>query len=252
MAEAHARYGSLPWKDLVQPAIDLALNGFPLTQREARRLTRLQETLKKYNTILPDFLIRDEWKEGDTIYWTDLGHTLERIRDYGAAGFYEGKTADDIVADAKRMHLGHTHRADGRWRVYAFDGVEGGLVDLAAWLTDDPESPLHRFRREGDDLDAVIDVHGVLRGTHHGVDVTGFPEALIPRSGPLGLQDWEKLWAVDPRADVFADRGVAASGAIVVVRPDQYVAHVLPLSAREELTAFFGGFLLPQRSTVLQ
>lgn len=102
MAEAHARYGSLPWKDLVQPAIDLALNGFPLTQREARRLTRLQETLKKYNTILPDFLIRDEWKEGDTIYWTDLGHTLERIRDYGAAGFYEGKTADDIVAEMKR------------------------------------------------------------------------------------------------------------------------------------------------------
>ncbi|WP_460773148.1 FAD-dependent monooxygenase [Microbacterium sp. GXF7504] len=156
------------------------------------------------------------------------------------------------VADAKRMHLGHTHRADGRWRLYAFDGVEGGLVDFAAWLTDDPESPLHRFRADGDDLDAVIDVHGVLRGTHHGVDVTRFPEALIPRSGPLGIQDWEKLWAVDPRADVFADRGVAASGAVVVVRPDQYVAHVLPLSARAELTAFFGGFLLPQRSTVLQ
>jgi len=156
------------------------------------------------------------------------------------------------VADARRMHLGHTHRADGRWRIYAFDGVDGGLTGFAAWLTDDPGSPVHRFRADGDDLDAVIDVHGVVRGTHHGVDVTGFPEVLIPRSGRLGLQDWEKLWAVDPRTDVFADRGIAASGAVVVVRPDQYVAHVLPLDAREELTAFFAGFLLPRRSTVLQ
>jgi gamma-glutamyltranspeptidase / glutathione hydrolase len=46
--------------------------------------------------------MREQWNENDTIYWTDLGHTLERIRDKGAAGFYEGKTADDIVAEMKR------------------------------------------------------------------------------------------------------------------------------------------------------
>lgn len=102
MAEAHARYGKLPWNDLVQPAIDLALNGFPLTKRSASGLNILQDSLRKYNLIMPGFLIRDEWKENDTIYWTDLGHTLERIRDHGRAGFYEGKTADDIVAEMKR------------------------------------------------------------------------------------------------------------------------------------------------------
>jgi gamma-glutamyltranspeptidase/glutathione hydrolase len=109
MAEAHRRYGKLPWNTLVQPAIDLALKGFPLTSRQANGLNHLQDTLKKYNTVLPEFLIRDEWKANDTIYFSDLGHTLERIRDLGAAGFYEGKTADDIVAEMKRSNGIITH-----------------------------------------------------------------------------------------------------------------------------------------------
>lgn len=102
MLEAHAKYGKLPWKDLVEPAIALALNGFALTQREARGLNYLKDILIRKNTILPEYLLREKWMAGDTIYWTDLGHTLERIRDNGFAGFYEGKTADDIVAEMKR------------------------------------------------------------------------------------------------------------------------------------------------------
>ena len=102
MVEAHKKYGSLPWKDLVQPAIDLALNGFPLSEREANSLNELRKDLEKYNTIKPEFLIREAWKAGDSIKWVDMGHTLERIRDQGRAGFYEGKTAEDIVAEMKR------------------------------------------------------------------------------------------------------------------------------------------------------
>jgi len=102
LVEAHAKLGKLPWKDLVQPAIDLALNGFTLTQKEAEGLTEIQENLKKHNSILPEFLIRDRWNAGDSIRYIDLGHTLERIRDQGAAGFYEGKTADDILAEMQR------------------------------------------------------------------------------------------------------------------------------------------------------
>lgn len=102
MYEAHQKLGVLPWRDLVQPAIDLARNGFPLTRRQAISLTNLQDTLRRYNTILPDFLLREEWKEGDTIYWKDLARTLERIRDHGASGFYEGETAENIVAEMKR------------------------------------------------------------------------------------------------------------------------------------------------------
>ncbi|MGC1243737.1 MAG: gamma-glutamyltransferase [Chryseosolibacter sp.] len=102
MYEAHQQYGALDWKDLVQPAVDLAARGFPLTRRQAISLTELQDTLRRYNTVLPDFLLRDAWKEGDTIVWKDLAHTLELIRDHGAAGFYEGETAEKIVAEMKR------------------------------------------------------------------------------------------------------------------------------------------------------
>jgi gamma-glutamyltranspeptidase/glutathione hydrolase len=102
LVEAHAKHGKLPWKELVQPAIDLALNGFVLTTNEADGFHDIQPDLTKYNSILPAFLMRDRWHAGDSIRYIDLGHTLERIRDQGAAGFYQGKTADDIVAEMQR------------------------------------------------------------------------------------------------------------------------------------------------------
>ncbi|HEV8515382.1 MAG TPA: gamma-glutamyltransferase [Cyclobacteriaceae bacterium] len=102
MAEAHKKFGVLPWKDLVQPAIDLALKGFPLTSRETKWFNEMREYLLKNNTIKPEFLLRDNWKVGDTVKFVDLAHTLERIRDNGRAGFYEGKTAEDLVAEMQR------------------------------------------------------------------------------------------------------------------------------------------------------
>jgi gamma-glutamyltranspeptidase/glutathione hydrolase len=102
MITAHERYGTMPWKDLVQPAIDLALKGFPVTKREAGWFNDHRKYFEKHNTVPPSFLYKDEWKEGDTVRWTDLGHTLELIRDNGRAGFYEGVTADNIVAEMNR------------------------------------------------------------------------------------------------------------------------------------------------------
>jgi gamma-glutamyltranspeptidase/glutathione hydrolase len=101
LVDSHERLGSLPWKVLIQPSIDLARNGVRLTKRAANNLNRVQEDLKNFNSILPEYLIGN-WKEGDTIKWLDLASTLERIRDNGKAGFYEGKTADDIVAEMQR------------------------------------------------------------------------------------------------------------------------------------------------------
>jgi gamma-glutamyltranspeptidase/glutathione hydrolase len=102
LVASYERFGTLPWDELVQPAIDLALNGFELTAREASGLNRIQEDLVIYNTILPSHLVRSEWTAGDKIVHEELGHTLERIRDQGAAGFYAGKTADDLVAEMQR------------------------------------------------------------------------------------------------------------------------------------------------------
>jgi gamma-glutamyltranspeptidase / glutathione hydrolase len=102
MVEAHKKYGSLPWKDLVQPAIDIARSGVVLTDREALWFNQAKENLEKFNSVKPDFLVRDLWKAGDTIKWLSMAATLERIRDQGRAGFYEGKTAEDLVGEMKR------------------------------------------------------------------------------------------------------------------------------------------------------
>lgn len=99
---AHKKYGKLSWAELVQPAINLALNGFTLTQNEAEGLNHVAEKLKKYNTVMPDHFLHEQWKAGDSIRNEDLGHTLELIRDNGKAGFYEGKTAENIVAEMER------------------------------------------------------------------------------------------------------------------------------------------------------
>lgn len=101
MIEAHKKYGSLPWAALVQPSIDLATIGFPVTKREADGFNRINESLIKLNTIEPTHLLKN-WQVGDTIYHLELASTLVRIRDKGRAGFYEGETAQLIVEEMQR------------------------------------------------------------------------------------------------------------------------------------------------------
>jgi len=98
---AHSRFGKLPWKDLVQPSIDLARNGIKLTKRAAANLNRIQEDLRKYNSIIPEYLTGN-WKEGDLLKWSDLAVTLEYVRDHGRDGFYTGPVAESIVSEMKR------------------------------------------------------------------------------------------------------------------------------------------------------
>jgi phenol 2-monooxygenase len=69
-----------------------------------------------------------------------------------------------------------------------------------------------------------------------------------PRVGPFQVTDYEKVYAAAPGEDIFDARGIDRSGALVIVRPDMYVAHVLPLSAREEITEFFARNMVQQRS----
>lgn len=96
------KYASLPFEKLIQPAIELADKGFVLTKQEANSFNSLQQDLKKYNTVMPVFHNNKGWKAGDTLIQTDLANTLKRIKDNGAAGFYEGETARLIVEEMKR------------------------------------------------------------------------------------------------------------------------------------------------------
>lgn len=102
MVTIHKKFGSMPWEVLLQPAIRLANEGFLLTEKEAAGLNHNLENLAKYNTVPPGFLIKEQWKAGDTVFNYDLGKTLQRIAEQGRAGFYEGETARLIVEEMQR------------------------------------------------------------------------------------------------------------------------------------------------------
>ena len=152
------------------------------------------------------------------------------------------------LADAKPMHLGHVARADGAWRIYAFaDASAERMRSLAEFLAESPNSPVRRFTPEGADIDSVIDGRAVFQQGHGELKVDELPSMLLPRKGRFGIIDYEKAFCPDLKngPDIFVLRGIdRAKGAMVVVRPDQYGANVLPLDAHAELTAFFGAFQL--------
>jgi gamma-glutamyltranspeptidase / glutathione hydrolase len=106
LALAHSRLGKLPWRDLVQPAIELADRGFDLDAATAKSLndvlatsdkTQFRELHRVYGR--PD---GEKWKAGDRLVQPDLARTLRRIAEHGADGFYLGDVADKLVAEMKR------------------------------------------------------------------------------------------------------------------------------------------------------
>ncbi|ACC75414.1 FAD-binding monooxygenase [Paraburkholderia phymatum] len=145
------------------------------------------------------------------------------------------------LADAKPVHLGHAARADGCWRLYAFADANRTLLDaLCEHLATSPDSIMRLVTPTDADIDSVLDLRAVLQQPHREVPLADLPALLLPRKGRHGLIDYEKAFTSDAATDIFDERGIDRErGALVVVRPDQYVAHVLPLNAYAELNAFF-------------
>jgi gamma-glutamyltranspeptidase/glutathione hydrolase len=104
MINAHSKYGKLPFRDIIQPAIDLAENGFPLSRQQAGSFNSNRTKFIERNSTKPAFVRDSLWKEGDTLIQNALAETLKRIRDSGRDGFYSGKTARLII---KEMHRGN-------------------------------------------------------------------------------------------------------------------------------------------------
>ncbi|HEY4664957.1 MAG TPA: 3-hydroxybenzoate 4-monooxygenase, partial [Comamonas sp.] len=93
----------------------------------------------------------------------------------------------------------------------------------------------------------IFDVRGIFQQASHEVDLEQVHPLLRPQKGRYQLHDLEKVFAVDLKnqQDIFALRNInREAGALVVVRPDQYVALVLPLNAHAELSKFFDSFML--------
>ncbi len=91
----HQKFGSLPMSELIQPAIDLAKRGVIVTKKQEERIQNYKEKIveitgdsTKWNST---FVVND------TIRYPAMARTLERIRDQGKAGFYQGETAAEIV-----------------------------------------------------------------------------------------------------------------------------------------------------------
>ena len=159
------------------------------------------------------------------------------------------------VADAKPFHLGHAAQADGRWRLYVFadaqslEDDDSKVAALCDFLAHSGQSPIVRFTPRGADIDSVIDVRAIVQQSHRDVGLQGMPELLLPRKGRHGLIDYEKLFSAHTEGgtDIYDARDIdRAAGCVVIVRPDQYVAHVLTLDAFDELSEFFAGFMLDQ------
>ena len=96
----------------------------------------------------------------------------------------------------------------------------------------------------------MFDVRAILQAPHQSLSMDELPSLVWLRKGRFGLIDYEKAFCPDLKdgPDIFDLRGIdRARGAMVIVRPDQYVAHVLPLDAHGELRAFFARFLLSRR-----
>jgi phenol 2-monooxygenase len=103
-----------------------------------------------------------------------------------------------------------------------------------------------RYTRIGLDIDEIIDVRAVFRQSHRDLAVDTMPTLLVPRKGRYGLIDYEKVFCSDLHRgpDIFESRGIErTNGCMIVVRPDQHVAGVLPLDDHDGLSAFFAGFM---------
>jgi gamma-glutamyltranspeptidase/glutathione hydrolase len=106
--EVYEKLGSLPFKELIQPSIDLARHGFRITEKQANSLNSKTVYFKKVNTYKTIF--EKKWKQGDLLKQEELAQTLERIRDNGKDGFYKGKTANLFVDYVKELGGIITHK----------------------------------------------------------------------------------------------------------------------------------------------
>lgn len=227
---------------VAQHLIDFDREWSSLMARKPEEISDPQE-LSNY------YLATAEFPSGFMTQYTPSAITGGSEHQTLAAGFPIGrrfKSSEVVrVSDGNAVHLGHHAKADGRWRVYAF--ADAGGARLREWAS--AVAPLiARVTPADADVDAVIDAKVIYQEAFDELDVLSAPSLFVPRTGPLGLIDWEKVYAATPNAwcstDIFDERELSRDGVVVVVRPDQYVAAVLPLDAVAELDAFLQGVFL--------
>jgi len=135
MVEAHQKYGKLPFKDLVQPAIELA-KGYKLTAKDAQLFNEFNARFEENNRFKTLYQSKSNWKKGDVLKNPELVQVLERIAKQGNAGFYEGETADLLVNEMQAhqgiMTLDDLKKYKAIWRnPVAFDYKDLHVISMS-------------------------------------------------------------------------------------------------------------------------
>jgi phenol 2-monooxygenase len=204
------------------------------------------------------FVKHARYTAGTATHYAPSILTAEPNHQHLAQGFVIGKRFPSApvirLGDAKPVHLGHVVKADGRFRVFAFANAEdpaapkSAIRALCSFLAEARESPVGKYTPQDADSDSVIDVRAVFQQSHRELAIEAMPPFLLPPKGRYGLRDYEKMFCPDLKGgqDIFTLRGIdRTTGCLAIVRPDQYVAQVLPLEDYKQLTSFFDGFMMP-------
>jgi phenol 2-monooxygenase len=208
------------------------------------------------------FIRHARFTAGTETHYTPSMITGSDDYQYLAKGFVVGRRfqSSPVIrfADAKPVQLAHVIKADGRWRIFIFasalssspesSSMCDSTIKLCDFLEGSVNSPIKRFTRSSDDIDSAIDVRAIFQQSHAELEIGSVPGLLRPCKGILGLTDYEKIFCTsdDSQHDIYDVRSIDKErGCMVVVRPDQHVAQVLPLQAYEELSAFFTKFMVP-------
>lgn len=119
------------------------------------------------------------------------------------------------------------------------------MAEFATWWESDSASPRNLYTPVDGDQDAVFDTKAIYQQDYTEVELHDVPKIFQPLKVPFGLHDINQVFAAGHGRDIFREREVSRNGVIVVVRPDQYVAGIFPLDAREEISEFFAQNMLP-------
>ena len=173
--------------------------------------------------------------------------TAEEQHQQLAAGFPIGRRFKSAmtgrVCDLVPTQIGHEHVADGRWRVYVFadSAIPGQSEVLKRWS----DWAMDALPQD------LFDTKLIHQQQYTDFDMSDVPAAFKPKTGRFELTDMENAFGVLPDQDIFEERSISRDGAVVVVRPDQYVAGVFPLDETQGLEVFLNGVFPAVRSVSL-
>lgn len=217
------------------------------------------DALKNPTEVEDYYVAAEEFAAGfQTEYEANL-ITCQNAHQKLAEGFPVGKRFKSYPAmrraDANLKQLGHAHFADGRYRIYIFadpehPASEASQVRKLANLLDQEESFYRRLTPKGANDDGTFEIQVVFQQYYRDFEVTDVPPIFRPRTGKFSVELWENIWAAHPSdgQDIFDARQISRQGAIVVVRPDQYVGGLFSLSEVGELEKYFSSVLLAPKN----